>query len=637
MVNKFPKAAYICIALLLPFVTGGIQWLLWEYIEPYVWFLFFPTIFFSSRIGGKHAGIISTIVSAVLVEYIFIPPHYTLAGKDPHNLLTVVIFLFMGTIFGYTHERLNNARLAEQKAQEENSALREQFQNALIDQLKSERQQARDELHSNRARLEAALASMDDALYVSDTEGQCIHFNDAFATFHKFRSKDECARNLAAYPELLEVYLPDGTLVPPEHWAVPRALRGESATSAEFILRRRDTDETWVGCYNFAPIRNTDGAIVGTVVTARDITDRKEAEKTLFAERTMLRTLIDTIPDLMWLKDPDGVYLACNPEFEKFFGAAEADIVGKTDYDYVDSSLADFFRENDQRAIAAGRPSTNDEWVTYASDGKKRFLAVIKTPMFAQDGSLIGVLGIARDITALKQAEEELARKNDYMEQFLYTTSHDMRTPLVTVKTFLGFLENDISEGNWKQYSHDLKFIHQAADKMKQLLDRLQDLSRINLAKTDPLKVTLSEILAEASESLAGTIEASRAEIHFPETDVILYGSREHLCVVWQNLIENAIIHGRDGCVPAVRLGVRQDESETIFSVQDNGIGIEPRYLNRVFMMFEKLEPQSPGAGLGLTITKYVIENEGGRIWAESSGDGTGSCFCFTLPRAVIT
>jgi diguanylate cyclase (GGDEF)-like protein/PAS domain S-box-containing protein len=124
-----------------------------------------------------------------------------------------------------------------------------------------------------------------------------------------------------------------------------------------------------------------------------------------------MRTLIETLPDLVWLKDPDGVYLLCNRRFERFFGASEAQIQGKTDYDFVDQELADFFRQNDKFAMQRGRPSVNEEEVTYADDGHREVLETIKTPLIGPGGELIGVLGIARDITERKQQEAHILRQ----------------------------------------------------------------------------------------------------------------------------------------------------------------------------------------------------------------------------------
>ena len=123
---------------------------------------------------------------------------------------------------------------------------------------------------------------------------------------------------------------------------------------------------------------------------------------------TFLRTLIETIPDPVWLKDIDGVFLACNRRFERLYGAKENDIVGKTDYDFVSKAQADFFRKNDLDAIANGEPLVNEEAVTYISDGHEELLETIKTPMFDSQGNLIGVLGISRDITDRKRIERDL-------------------------------------------------------------------------------------------------------------------------------------------------------------------------------------------------------------------------------------
>jgi PAS domain S-box-containing protein len=149
--------------------------------------------------------------------------------------------------------------------------------------------------------------------------------------------------------------------------------------------------------------------------TIQDITDIRIAEAMLQGEKSRLRTFLNAIPDLVWIKDTEGVYLACNPVFERFLGAEEADIAGKTDYDFVDTALANYFRQKDREAIVAGRACVNENWVEFAHDGRRVLLETIKTPFRDDLGNIAGVLGIARDITERKRIEEQLhLREQDF-------------------------------------------------------------------------------------------------------------------------------------------------------------------------------------------------------------------------------
>jgi len=169
---------------------------------------------------------------------------------------------------------------------------------------------------------------------------------------------------------------------------------------------------------NGIPILAADGALLGYRGLGQDVTEKKANEKALRDAHERLRTLIDTVPDLIWLKDTDGVYLTCNRRFETFFGAGEAEIAGKTDYDFVSRELADFFRARDKAAIEAGGALVNEEEVVFASDGHREILQTIKTPLRDSEGRVIGVLGVARDITASKLSEAALRNRNEELERF---------------------------------------------------------------------------------------------------------------------------------------------------------------------------------------------------------------------------
>ena len=162
----------------------------------------------------------------------------------------------------------------------------------------------------------------------------------------------------------------------------------------------------------------------------KDVTESKNAERALIRSENSMRTLVHTIPDLIWLKDTNGTYLNCNPMFERFFGASEDQIKGKSDYDFVDRALADSFRSHDRNAMAAGKPTINEEWITFANDGHRAYLETIKAPTFDSESNLTGILGIGRDITDRKLAEEAL---RDSEERYRAFFENSMDAILITI------------------------------------------------------------------------------------------------------------------------------------------------------------------------------------------------------------
>jgi PAS domain S-box-containing protein len=192
-----------------------------------------------------------------------------------------------------------------------------------------------------------------------------------------------------------------------EEGGFQREFRSEVKTSIERDLVAQD-GRIIHALLKTAPETDEMGRDVGALAMYLDITERKLTEEALEKRSAQLRTLIDTLPDLVWLKDPDGIYLDCNRRFEQLINANEKDVIGKTDYNFFDQELADFFRENDLKAIVAGKPTMNEEQLSFASDGHQETLETIKTPVFNARGEVIGVLGIGRDITARKRAEQSL-------------------------------------------------------------------------------------------------------------------------------------------------------------------------------------------------------------------------------------
>jgi PAS domain S-box-containing protein len=256
----------------------------------------------------------------------------------------------------------------------------------------------REALRSSQMLLRATLDSTADGLLVIGDDGKVLDANRRFQTL--WRIPDA---SLAEYGEERLLARALDQLVDPEGFL------GE-------IRRLYGTDEE-----QWDILRFKDGRVFerytrpvplpgrrARLWSYRDVTEAQRARRELEAERARLRTLFQAIPDLVWMKDPDGAYLACNPAFERRYGAGEADILGKTDYDFVEPELADFYREQDRAAAASGGPRRNEEWATFAADGYRGLFETVKTPVFDAQGRFLGVLGIARDITEKKRAEQAL-------------------------------------------------------------------------------------------------------------------------------------------------------------------------------------------------------------------------------------
>jgi len=226
----------------------------------------------------------------------------------------------------------------------------------------------------------------------------------------------------------------------------------------------------------------------------------------------------------------------------------------------------------------------------------------------------------------------ELEAKNAELERFVYTVSHDLKNPLVTIKGFLGLLEQDVAQGNIDRMRQDVSHINAAADKMARLLDDLLELSRIGRLMNPPEEVSLTDLAQEAVEMLAGQLVARGVTVEIDPAMPVIFGDHVRLLEVYQNLLENAVKFMGDQAVPRVEIGATQNGTELTCYIQDNGVGLDRRYHEKVFELFERLDQHIEGTGVGLTLVRRIVEVHGGHTWVESEGEGKGSTFYFTLP-----
>ncbi len=251
-----------------------------------------------------------------------------------------------------------------------------------------------------------------------------------------------------------------------------------------------------------------------------------------------------------------------------------------------------------------------------------------------RDLSVVNTARLRSDAT-LEDKLKDLSEKNAELERFLYTASHDLKSPVVTVRSFLGYLEKDLADGNAARAAADIGFIRGAADKMAELLDDLLGISRIGRIISPPALVTLQVLADEALAAVAGKLSERGVRTQVAGGTAALLGDRLRLAEIWQNLVENACKYMGAQKEPRIDIGVETRGAERVFFVRDNGMGIDPRFLVKIFGLFEKLDAKSEGSGVGLAIVARIVGLYGGRIWAESAGEGQGSVFYFTLPGAV--
>lgn len=242
--------------------------------------------------------------------------------------------------------------------------------------------------------------------------------------------------------------------------------------------------------------------------------------------------------------------------------------------------------------------------------------------------------------TELEASRSELAAKNRELEavnaeleRFTYTVSHDLKSQLVTIKGFLGVLEKDALEGDIGGLKRDIGAIDNATEKMRQLLDDLLELSRIGRVVNPPELFELATVAREAAALLDGFVTAGGVAVRIDSEMPTARGDRSRVREVYQNLIENAIKFKGDQSAPHIQIGAAARDDEICCFVRDNGIGIDPAYHERIFGLFDQLNPALGGSGVGLAIVKRIVEFHGGRIWVTSEGSGRGSTFWFTLPR----
>ena len=384
--------------------------------------------------------------------------------------------------------------------------------------------------------------------------------------------------------------------------------------------------------------------LIDSANTLRAVNKELELAKEIATENeTALKTIINTIPDVIWLKDINGNYLRCNHRFEEFFGASESEIIGKTDYDFVPLELADSFRINDKVAMNADKPLINEEQIKFASDGHSEFLETIKTPVYNSNKEIVGVLGIGRNITERKIAEKELKESKEKAEEsdglkteFINNMSHEIRTPMNGILGFSSFLNKpDLTADKKRLY---INIIQNSGHQLLRIIDDILEISKLGTKQVKVIEkeVCLNDLLLEHFSIFDIKAKEQKIPLYLHqglsnEMSTIITDDTK-LNKVISNLLENALKFTVNGFI---EFGYTQKDNTLEIYVKDTGIGIKENKQESIFLRFSQEEKDiarnAGGLGLGLSIAKENTELIGGKITLESE-KGIGSTFFITIP-----
>lgn len=369
-----------------------------------------------------------------------------------------------------------------------------------------------------------------------------------------------------------------------------------------------------------------------TIAQLLDVTEQRRAEDALREKTAELDRYFTSALDLLCIADTDAYFRRLNKEWESTLGYPIQELEGKHFLEYVHPDD----KEATQAAIS--RLGEQHEVLNFVNryrskDGSYRWVEWRSSPV----GKMI--YAAARDITKRKQVEAdrerliaELEQRNAELERFTYTVSHDLRSPLVTITGFLGYLRRDALAGDVEKVGTDIDRIVQAVERMQLLLEELLELSRIGRVMNPPQAVAFAAIVGDACRLVQGRIDSRGVQVEVASDLPVVYGDRVRLVEVVQNLVDNACKFMGAQAEPRITIGQRgsDQDGQPILFVRDNGIGIDVKYQDRIFGLFDKLEPGSEGTGIGLALVKRIVEVHGGRVWVESER-GRGSTFCFTI------
>lgn len=382
-------------------------------------------------------------------------------------------------------------------------------------------------------------------------------------------------------------------------------------------------------------------AVLGMLLV--DIENRFKMESALRESEAKLSRHLHDTPLASLSIDDNFICTQWNKAAEKIFGYSAEEVMGR---DLSKVMIPDHEKEEVLeilQMLLAQKGGTHSINENKTKDGRTIICEWYNTPIVDEQGRAMGISSLCEDITGQESIRREqqilsteLEARNAELERFVYTVSHDLRTPLISIKGLIGLLQKDIESNDTGNIESDMEKINKAADTMGDLLSGLLELSRIGRIINPPEFGSLTSLVKKAAENIQEKCFEAGIELKIYDDMPTYWGDSLRLLEVFQNLIENAVKFMGDQPSPCIEISAQTNGEMIICNVKDNGIGIEPVYHDRIFNLFERLDPKVEGTGIGMTLVKRIIEAHGGTITVESDGDQQGCSIVFTLPEKPI-
>jgi two-component system sensor histidine kinase/response regulator len=506
------------------------------------------------------------------------------------------------------------------------------YQNSQLKQSIEERDRAEKELIQEQYLINSLLDSLPDHIYFKDMESRFIRINKSMAQFLGLNDPDQAVgkRDFDFFT---------GEHAKQAYEDEQNIIRTGQPLGIEEKETYPDRPYTWVSTIKM-PLRDKTGNIIGTFGISRDITKPKQDKEELIKSEILNRTLIQHLPQRIFVKDSDSKYILCNEIYSRDLGINPKEIVGKDDFAYFSSELAEKYRKDDLNVISEGIQKEFEE--KYSISNQERWTHIIKVPYRDANDQIVGVLGIFEDITERKLREEEIILKNDLLQamnaekdKFFSIIAHDLRSPLSAFVAATQILTEEIQTMDIEDIKKITLSMKSSAASIYTLLENLLEWSRLRRGGLDfiPEKLNLKGKVSDCIDVLSESARKKGIQINVSIPGDIEINADNHMIdTVVRNLVSNAIKFTRVGGKINVE-AINRDQM-VVVKVSDTGIGMTPELKSKLFLLSEKTNrPGTEGessTGLGLLLCKEFIEKHGGKIWVDSE-EGKGSIFSFSI------